>query len=101
MTVGGLWAVVPDLPRIFREDLPGAAMAAILGAKSLENWLHERGDVFFFHRSLDADHLEFALHGLALILLFYNLAIVLLMARDRHRRRLRKGRPDPEDPDLP
>lgn len=83
MTLGGLWAVVPDLPRIFREDLPALGLGSTLGAKQLEQWLHSCGDVFFFHRMLDAQPREFALHGLAAILLMYNAA---LFAAWRNRR---------------
>ena len=83
MSLGGLWAVVPDLPRFFREDFPGLVISPWLGAKGLENWLHRHGDLFFLHRRLDAVEHEWALHGLALILLFYNLAIALLMVLER------------------
>jgi len=79
MTVGGLWGTLPDWPRIFREDFPSLPLAATLGQKSLERWLHGYGDLFFFHRQLDQQPREFALHGLILIILFYNLAIALLM----------------------
>jgi hypothetical protein len=89
MTAGGLWAIVPDLPRFFREDFPGLPFAAMLGSKPLEVWLHEWGDLFFFHRALDTQPNEYALHGLLLILLLYNAAVVLLMALEsRARRRL-------------
>ena len=83
LALGGLWAVVPDLPHVFREDFPGLAFSGWLGAKSLENWLHQHGNLFFFHSRLDAAEHEWALHGLALILLFYNLAIALLMVLER------------------
>src|SRR5687767_1172972 len=72
MTAGGAWALVPDLPRIWREDFPSLPFASVLGRMSLERWLHERGNVFFFHAMLDAQPRELALHGLALILVFYN-----------------------------
>ncbi len=75
MTVGGLWAFVPDMPRLFREDFPSLPFAATLGDKGLERWLHSVGDLFFFHQSLDAQPREFALHGLFLIIMMYNLAI--------------------------
>lgn len=79
MTAGGIWANIPDFPRFFREDFPGLPLAAALGSKPLEIWLHDWGDVFFFHRALDAQPHEYALHGLLLILLLYNLTILLLM----------------------
>ena len=87
MSLGGIWALVPDLPRVFREDFPGLPLASWLGAKGLERWLHQHGDLFFFHSRLDAGQHEWALHGLALILLFYNVSIVLLMVMERRQRR--------------
>ncbi len=86
MTLGGLWALVPDMPRIFREDFPGLPWAATLGSKSFERSLHRAGDIFFFHKQLDIQPQEFALLGLTLILLFYNLALGLLMYLE-HRQR--------------
>jgi len=87
MTVGGLWGTLPDWPRIFREDFPSLPFSATLGQKSIERWLHGYGDVFFMHKQLDLQPREFALHGLILILVMYNLAIALLMFlewRQRH-----------------
>jgi MFS family permease len=86
MTLGGLWATVPDWPRIFREDFPSLPFASILGTKELERTLHRWGDLFFFHHALDAQPNEYALHGLSLVLLFYNLSIALLMLLE-HRAR--------------
>ncbi|MBL4701385.1 MAG: hypothetical protein JKX85_09010 [Phycisphaeraceae bacterium] len=79
MTAGGLWALIPDLPRIFREDFTGLPFASTLGSKSLELKLHRMGDVFFFHKQLDIQPHEYALHGLIMILLMYNVSIVALM----------------------
>ncbi len=94
MTIGGVWALVPDLPRIFREDFPGLPFAATLGDKALERSLHRVGDLFFFHRSLDQQPHELALHGLTLILLLYNLALVQLWWLGRRSRSgLRRARP--------
>lgn len=87
MTAGGFWALVPDLPRIFREDFPSLPLAAALGNKTLEEGLHGWGDLFFFHHALDAQPHEYALHGLLLILLLYNAAVVLLMALEARARR--------------
>lgn len=87
MTAGGAWAITPDLPRVFREDFPSLPFAATLGSKDLEHWLHSIGDVFFFHARLDAQPHEFALHGLAAILVLYNLSIALLMWMERRQRR--------------
>jgi len=86
MTLGGLWALIPDSPRIFREDFPSLPFAAILGDKHLERLLHSFGDLFFFHSSLDHQPHEYALHGLLLIVLFYNLAIGLLWHLERRQR---------------
>lgn len=87
MTVGGLWGLVPDLPRIFREDLTSLPMSGLLGSKSLEAKLHEWGNLFFLHGALDRQPRELALHGLILILLLYNASVMLLMWLERRARR--------------
>ena len=79
MTLGGLWGIAPDMPRLWREDFSWLPFASTLGAKSLEDNLQAIGDLFFFHRSLDAQPHEYALHGLIFMILFYNAAIGLLM----------------------
>lgn len=86
MTLGGLWALVPDMPRIFREDAPWLPLSQTLGSKSLEAWLHQRGDWFFLHLRLDAQPHEYALHGLVGILVLYNAAIWLLMHLEKRQR---------------
>ena len=88
MTAGGFWAIVPDMPRVFREDFPSLGLAGSLGTKDLERSLHSMGDLFFFHHALDAQPQEYALAGLWIILLLYNLALAMLMlleSRARHR----------------
>jgi hypothetical protein len=92
MTLGGLWALVPDMPRIFREDIYYEPISSILGTHELERSLHRWGDLFFFHRALDAQPREFALLGLLLILVFYNAGLLLLMAMETKRRH-QIGRP--------
>ncbi|MAX25443.1 MAG: hypothetical protein CMJ19_13160 [Phycisphaeraceae bacterium] len=79
MTAGGIWAVIPDMPRLFREDFPWLPFAQTLGSKSLELKLHRMGDIFFFHKQLDMQPHEYALHGLILMLVMYNIAIGVLM----------------------
>lgn len=86
MTLGGLWALLPDMPRFFREDFPSLPLAGILGDKSLERLLHSIGDLFFFHQSLDAQPHELALHGLGIILILYNLSIGMLLGLERRQR---------------
>lgn len=86
-TLGGIWAILPDLPRVFREDFPQLGLADSIGAKSFERGLHEIGDVFFMHASLDHQPKEYALHGLIVILFMYNL---ILFLNWRERRRLAK-----------
>ena len=86
MTAGGVWAMVPDMPRIFREDFPNAPFAAILGSADLERWLHSIGNLFFFHLRLDMQPHEYALLGFALVLILYNLSIALLIGME-HRQR--------------
>ena len=91
MTIGGVMAIVPDLPRIWREDFTSLPFAATLGSKDLEVWLHSVGDLFFMHRMLDAQPNEFALHGLAGIVLLYNLcAVGLLWSYKRSSKKLRQ-----------
>jgi hypothetical protein len=86
MTVGGIWAVVPDLPRIFREDFPSLPLASLLGSKSLERWLHSFGDVFFLHQRLDIQPHEYALHGLILVIVLYNAGLLGLLGLQWHQR---------------
>jgi len=86
MTLGGVFALTPDLPRIWRQDLTWLPFASILGSIQLEKTLHEWGNVFFFHRALDAQPHEYALHGLVLILVLYNASIALLMHLERRQR---------------
>lgn len=91
MTLGGLWAIVPDLPRLFKEDFPNLPFASTLGGRPLQQWLDQHGNWCFFHKALDGQPHEYALHGLVIILLLYNLAIVGLLWGAR--RRLRGARP--------
>jgi len=87
MTAGGIWALLPDIPRFFREDFPSLPLAGTLGLKSFERFLHRWGDLFFFHARLDSQPKEYALAGLGIIVLLYNLAICLLLFleyRQRH-----------------
>jgi hypothetical protein len=86
MTAGGLWALLPDLPRVFREDFPNLPFAAALGQSSFERFLHRAGDLFCFHAQLDAQPKEYALAGFAIIIFLYNLSIGLLMLLE-HRQR--------------
>ena len=49
MSLGGVFACTPDIPRIFREDLPQVpVLSKLLGSHELETWLMNFGDVFFF-----------------------------------------------------
>lgn len=86
MTAGGIWGMVPDLPRIFREDFPNLPGSAVFGSKTLERGLHNWGDLFFFHKHLDSQPQEFALLGLGLILALYNVSILLLMILEHQQR---------------
>jgi hypothetical protein len=79
MTLGGLWALIPDMPRLWREDFPSLPFASTLGAKDFEVWLHSIGDLFFFHRTFDAQPKEFALLGLMMIIGLYNLGLILVL----------------------
>ncbi len=86
MTLGGIWAVIPDSPRLWREDFTSLPFAATLGAKDFELWLHSIGDLFFFHRSLDAQPKEFALLGLVMIIGLYNLSLIGMLWQNRRAR---------------
>jgi len=88
MTLGGLWGLAPDLPRIWREDFPSLPFASTLGDKALEDKLHSVGDLFFFHQSLDAQPKEFALLGLAIIIGLYNLSLLTMLM---HKSKRAKG----------
>ncbi len=85
MTAGGLWACLPDATRLFTEDFPNAPLASTLGAKPLRDWLARHADWFFFHGRLDEQPHEYALHGLILIILFYNLALLTMIVSRRRR----------------
>ena len=83
MTAGGIWACVPDMPRIFKEDFPSLPLAETLSAKPLQQWLNANGDWFFFHRTLDQQPKEYALHGLLVILVLYTISVFLLSITHR------------------
>lgn len=89
MTLGGLWGILPDLPRLFREDFPSLPFASMLGRKSLEDWLHSFGDVFFFHLRLDRQPNEYALGGLfAIIGMYLGCCLMLMWLEHRQRNSL-------------
>lgn len=79
MTLGGTWGIVPDLPRVF-VWFPSLPFAEKLGGQQNEDRL--LSDIFCFHASLDAQPREFALLGLAIILLLYNLVIFIPLLRN-------------------
>lgn len=71
MTIGGFWALLPDMLRFFQEDFPNAPFVWLLGSSDIDRFLNQWGKLFFFHRPLDVQSHDFSLHGLVLILLFY------------------------------
>ncbi|MCC7145368.1 MAG: hypothetical protein IT443_02890 [Phycisphaeraceae bacterium] len=83
MTLGGCWALIPDMPGSIREQLGSLPLAGTLGSLTLEHFLHSIGDLFFFHKALDAQPNEWALHGLAIILILYNISLAGFMFQDR------------------
>ena len=87
MTLGGIWAILPDAPRLWREDFTSLPFAATLGAKDFEVWLHSIGNLFFMHRSLDAQPKEFALLGLAMVIGLYNLCLMVMLWHNKRVRR--------------
>lgn len=72
MTIGGIWAMVPDLTRLF-VWYPSLPFSSYLGGSTNEKRL--LSDLFFFHASLDAQPKNYTLLGMALILALYNLVI--------------------------
>ncbi|PAY20628.1 hypothetical protein CKO51_05265 [Rhodopirellula sp. SM50] len=72
MTLGGIWAIPPDSPRIF-SWYPSLPFSEHLNGPKNEQRL--TSDLFFFHATLDAQPQEFALLGLAIILVLYNTVI--------------------------
>ena len=90
MTLGGVWANVPDMPRLWRVDFPWLP-GGRLGSLELERFLHEWGDLFFFHHTMDLRMRGNALLGLALLLVMYNAVAIALLWQER-RQRLRAER---------
>ncbi len=86
MTAGGLWAMIPDLPRLFREDFPTMPLAKTLGSSHLERQLHAMGDLFFFHARLDSQPHEYALLGLFTTIVLYNISIILMLILEYRQR---------------
>jgi len=84
MVAGGLWATVPDMPRVIREDLPGTWLAATAGAKPFEEVLQYYGNLFFFHRWLDLlQEGRWGLRGLAIVVACYTLLSYGLLHHNR------------------
>ncbi len=90
MLAGGVWAVIPDLPRIVRDDLSIGLLTATIGSPGVIDWFHQHGNWFFLHRWVDVQAAQpwpearWGLRGLAVILICYNLlAVGLYLANDR------------------
>jgi hypothetical protein len=82
MTAGGLWAIVPDTPRLVRIDFPSLRAlpgAHAFAAPTTEAWLHAIGDLFFFHRTLDRHAGDLALAGLFGTIAGYTLGLAALL----------------------
>jgi len=80
MAAGGVWAIIPDMPRVIREDLPGTWLAATAGARPLEEVLQYYGNVFFFHRWFDfAQTGRWGLRGLAIVVASYTVLSYFLI----------------------
>jgi len=84
MLAGGAWAVLPDLPGLVHDAVPDTFLARTLGARSLTQWFHEHGNLFFFHRYFDANYASpwesprWGLRGILLILVAYNVMVAAL-----------------------
>jgi len=82
MTLGGLWAIVPDTPRLIRVDFPSLRSlpgVATLGDKAIEARLHQVGDLFFLHRTLDLHANDLSLAGLFAMIGLYTLGLAALV----------------------
>lgn len=82
MTLGGVWAIIPDTPRLVRIDFPslrGVPGLTAFGDKATEAWLHGIGDVFFFHRTLDRNAPDLALAGVFGMASLYTVGLVVLL----------------------
>jgi len=83
MTLGGLWAILPDTPRLVRVDFPSLRSlpgATAFGDKATEAWLHQIGDLFFLHRTLDHHATDLSLAGLFAMIALYTMGIASLLA---------------------
>lgn len=69
MTAGALWAIIPDVPAMYREHLQHLPLVGILGSHSLEATLQNWGNVFFGHRLLQDQLQQMPDWGLAAFLL--------------------------------
>jgi hypothetical protein len=100
MTLGGLWAILPDTPRLFRYRFRGIPGLAGYADGATEQWMHQIGDLFFFHRALDRQPHEYALHGLFGIVALYAAAAIFtyIMYERRLRRSPRRSAPRPPVP---
>lgn len=84
MTLGGIWAILPDTPRLVRVDFPSLRAlpgAEAFGSKATEAWLHQIGDVFFLHRAIDEHLTDNALAGFFAVVALYTIGIAGLVAR--------------------
>lgn len=82
MTAGGFWAMVLICHACFGRIFSAMCLCSTnWGEKSLQNTLHQYGDIFFFHRWLDTHRTEdrLALQGMTIIIGCYVLSILMLM----------------------
>ena len=93
----GVWALVPDLPQILRmyPSVPGYRGISSHHAKGVLHRAHLDW-VFFFHHTLDHATEGGELHGMAIILAYYNLMALGTIGYVIY---LRRRKPDP--PPLP
>jgi len=77
MLLCGLWAIVPDVPEILRQGLPGTWIASGLGAQAATDWLNQHSQWFFFHhyQEMLVDS-RWGLRVLTLIGLVYNALLI-------------------------
>src|SRR5690606_4625906 len=83
MTLGGVWAVIPDVPATLWYSLGFSSGPA---SSAFQASLSQAGNLFFFHNVLDSIAYDHQLLGGVLIVLLYNLAISLLMVLEKRAR---------------
>jgi len=83
MTAGAIWAILPDLPAMMRQQLAWMPLSQTLGSQALENALASWGNVFFFHSALASSSADLSVVGFALMFLLFNLSMAGVLMLER------------------